>query len=162
MAIELSEDERLNRAVRALRSMIRDKRELNRLLLGKFETSDDECKQALSAALIDWNSCPPPLPIVDLSTHPNKHLLLCCAAVNVLIGAGLWHSREHMPSQDGGTSADDHAKAAEYSGWIGTFSQDYERKKSDQKLSMNISMALSGQGLPSEYGMNYGFGGERW
>jgi hypothetical protein len=162
MALELTLDERLNRATRSLRHFIRDKQELNRLLLNRNESSDEELKQCLCQAIMDWNGSPPPLPIVDLASHPNKYLLLQCAAYMALTGAGIWHSREHMPSQDGGTSADDHAKASEYSGWIGTLYQDYEQKKEKQKISMNLMSAINGQGIPSEYGQTFYYGGEYW
>ena len=148
----ISDDERLNRAVKSLRNMIRDKKELNRLLGSRFETGDDEMKQAVMAALLDWNQTPPLIGFVSLTNHPNKMLLIQCAAVMALRGAGIWHSREHMPSADGGTSADDHAKANEYSGWIEQLYNDYEKKKAELKLAMNIAAALGNQSLPSEYG----------
>jgi len=162
MPLELSDDERLARAARSLRHMIRDKKELNRLLLGRYESNDEELKQCIIQAVMDWNMTPPPLPPINLATHPNKYLLLQCAACMALTSAGIWHSREHMPSQDGGTSADDHAKAGEYSGWVNTFYQDYEQKKVNQKVSMNVMAALNGQGMASEYGILFTYGGEHW
>jgi hypothetical protein len=152
----LSDDERLKRAIQALRTMIRDKKQLNRLLLGHFETDDAELEQCLMSAVMDWNMTPPFLAGVTLATHPNKYLLLQCAALEALRQAGIWHSREHMPSADGGTSGDDHAKAGEYSAWIDRFAQEYERKKLDQKMAQNIAEALGTGGVPSEYG-TYGW-----
>lgn len=160
--VEMNEDERLNKAVRSLRNLIRDKKELNRLLAGQFETSDEEMRQAIISALIDWNRTPPRLQPVTLKSHPNKMLLLQGAAVQVLQSAGIWHSREHMPSTDGGTSADDHAKAGEYSGWIERYHQDYERKKLDLKTAMNIEEAMGSMSMPSEYSANYSIYGEMW
>lgn len=81
--------------------MLRDKRELNRLLAGQLETRDEELKQAIMHALLDWNRSPPHIGNYTLATHPNKFLLLQYAAIQVLISAGVWHSREHMPSSDG-------------------------------------------------------------
>lgn len=155
----LSDEERLNRAVKSFRTLIRDKKELNRLLGGKFESNDDEAKMAIMASLLDWNTTPPFLAPVGLHNHPAKQLLIQNAALIALQGAGIWHSRERLPSSDGGTSADDHAKAGEYDGWINRFYQDYEKKKADMKLAMNITQALTDQGLPSEYGLwSYVFG----
>lgn len=163
MAVEISDDERMTRAVRSLRNMIRDKKELNRLLNGNFESTDEELRMALIHGLMDWNTTPPPLRFVTLTNHPNKALLLQAAAIQVLTSAGIWHSREHMPSSDGGTSADDHAKAQEYSGWIERYVADYERKKGDIKVSINISKALGNQSVMSEYGMSgYALYGENW
>lgn len=158
MSIELSEVERLRRAVECLRLYIRDKKELNRLLLGEFESDDSELRMAIVMALEDWNNTPPPIGRVTLVTHPAKHLLLMGAALHALRGAGLWHSREHMPSSDGGTSADDHAKAGEYQAWISAIAQEYETKKQDYKVSANINAALNGMSVPSEYSWFWMYG----
>lgn len=160
--VELSDQERLDRAVRSLRNMIRDKPELNRLLLGSKESSDEELRQALLTALIDWNMTPPQIGHVTLANHPNKGLLLKGAAIEVIRGAGLWHSREHMPSHDGGTSADDHAKASEYMAWMQPLVQEYEQKKSDLKTSINITQAFGSMTTPSEYAHYYSIFGEIW
>jgi hypothetical protein len=162
MAIELTDQQRLERAVRSLRNYIRDKKELNSLLLGNFETSDEEARQAVISALIDWNSTPPLIQPVSLASHPNKQLLIQCAALECLQSSGIWHSREHMPSADGGTSGDDHAKASEYSGWIERLYSNYERKKSDLKLALNIQEALTGMALASEYAGSLAIYGEFW
>lgn len=158
----ISDEERLNRAVKSVRNFIRDKRELNRVLGGEFESSDDEIKQAIMQALLDWNMSPPPIPHVTLATHPAKHLLVLGAAIYALQGAAIWHSREHMPSTDGGTSADDHAKASEYGAWLEKLSREYESKKSDIKTALNISMALNGMSTPSEYSSYYYVFGQWW
>lgn len=158
----LSPDKRMERAVESLRRMIRDKKQLNRLLLGAFESDDEELRQCIISSLMDWNTTPPLISSVSLENHPNKYLLILGAAIEALRQAGIWHSREHMPSSDGGTSGDDHSKAGEYSGWIDRMSQDYERKKADLKASINIQAALSNTGLSSEYAgvmypTNYGY-----
>jgi hypothetical protein len=142
--LEISDEERWTRAVRSLRTYIRDKRELNRLLLGNFESNDPELRQALVQALMDWNMTPPHIGAVGLGNHPNKFLLIQGAAIQALSSAGIWHSREHMPSSDGGTSADDHAKAGEYGAWIERFTQEYERKKSDLKTAF-ITLSTTGR-----------------
>ncbi len=151
MAEVINDQERMAKAVKSLRNFIRDKQQLNRLLQGEYESKDDELRQAVVEALMDWNTTPPVIGVSTLANHPNKMLLIQGAAIRALTSAGIWHSREHMPSNDGGTSADDHAKAGEYSAWIERLTQEYERKKSDFKTQANISMALSGMGMPSEY-----------
>lgn len=153
MAEAMSDTDRLDRAVQSLRNMIRDKKALNRLLMGEEESSDEELRQAIVCALIDWNVTPPLITPVTLSNHPNKYLLLMGAAVQALTSSGIWHSREHMPSSDGGSSADDHAKAGEYSGWIERYAAEYERKKVDLKAALNIAAAYGDMGVTSEYGV---------
>lgn len=158
----LSDEERLNRAAKSVRNFLRDKRELNRLLNGEFETTDEELKQAIMSALMDWNTSPPVIGNVTLVNHPAKQLLVQMAAVYAIQGSALWHSREHMPSSDGGTSADDHAKASEYATWLDRLTVDYEKKKGDIKVAQNISQALGGMGMPSEYASYYYVFGQWW
>ncbi|MFA6132444.1 MAG: hypothetical protein WC869_00355 [Phycisphaerae bacterium] len=163
MPVEISDEERMRRAVNTLRNVIRDKPELNRLLLGSTESTEPELRQCIIMALIDWNQTPPILAPVDLGNHPNKFLLMQGAAIEALTSAGIWHSREHMPSSDGGTSGDDHAKAAEYGSWIERYTADYERKKGDMKTALNIAAALGNMGVRSEYSWRiYGLQGEEW
>jgi hypothetical protein len=161
--VELSDEERCRRAVQTLRHYLRDKAELNRLLLGSVESSDIELRQCLGFALLDWNQSPPILAQVDLSNHPNKFLLIQCAAIQAITSSMLWHSREHMPSSDGGTSGDDHAKAAEYGAVVERLQSEYERKRGDLKTAQNISQSLGGMGVRSEYSWRiYGLQGEEW
>jgi hypothetical protein len=155
MQAGITEQERLKRAVESLRRKIRDTKQLNRLLLGNYENSDEELEQCIISALIDWNSTPPHIGQVTLANHPNKYLLIQFAALEALTQAGIWHSREHMPSTDGGTSGDDHAKAGEYAGWIDRMAQMYEKQKIELKIAMNIEAAMGSQGVPSEYGGVY-------
>jgi hypothetical protein len=163
MGVEINDEERMCRAVRSLRNMLRDKKELNRLLAGQFESTDEELRFCIMHALMDWNTTPPPLRIVTLTNHPSKVLLLQGAAIQAMTSAGIWHSREHMPSSDGGTSADDHAKASEYSGWIERYVAEYERKKSDIKVMLNIAAANGNMTISSEYAASfYSLYGELW
>ena len=161
MIPELSEKERWRRAVGCVRRKLRDYPGANRLLGGVAESKEEEIVQALSEALLDWNTAPPPLGQVDLRTHPAKHLLILKASALLLEAAGIWHSRERMPSSDGGTSADDHDKAAEYSAWIAGMTNEYERKRDDFKVQQNINQSLGSMGVRSEYGFFYGYG-ENW
>jgi hypothetical protein len=139
-----------------VRLYIRDSKELNKLLGNKFESDDPAVRQAIIDAINDWNISQPPLTPIDLRTHPAKLLLIRKACLELLRSAGIWHSREHMPSQDGGTSADDHAKFAEYSQWIGMIEADYERKKTELKVSQNVAQCFGG--VASEYS----YGWEDW
>jgi hypothetical protein len=155
---ELSQEERMRNAVQCLRYYIRDQRSLNRLLMGNFESSDEECRMAITFALDDWNSTPPLIGRATLAGHPAKNLLILGAAITAVRGAMLWHAREHMPSSDGGTSADDHAKVGEYDAILSRIQSDYEQKKGDFKVAQNIAAALTNQGVPSEYSYYYFYG----
>lgn len=160
--MQITDEERLARAVKSVRTYLRDKKEINRLLNGEFESTDDEVKMAIFNALMDWNTSPPLIQGVTLATHPNKFLLVQKAAIECVQSARMWHSREHMPSSDGGTSADDHAKAAEYDGVIDRLTQEYERKKGDLKTALNIAAAFGNMSMPSEYSSYYYIFGQMW
>ena len=143
-------------AIRRVRNYIRDTKELNKLLGGKYENDNSQITQALQDAVWDWNISQPPLPAITLRTHPAPHLAIRKASIELLKAAGIWHSREHLPSSDGGTSADDHAKIGEYSQWIQFIEADYEKKKSDLKVTINIANSYGGVG--SEYDYDSGWG----
>ena len=145
----MSESTTIAKAAECLRRFIKDKLEYNKLLGGTYETRPEELEQCIWMALDDWNLTPPPIDFVTLESHPAKGLLIYGAAIRALQSAGIWHSRERMPSSDGGTSGDDHAKFGEYSQWIDKLYQDYERKKLEIKKAINISMCYGG--FNSEY-----------
>lgn len=142
--------------IQRIRIYIRDTKELNKLLGNKFESDDPAIRQAIIDAVNDWNISQPPLTPIDLRTHPAKLLLIKRACIELVKSAMLWHSREHMPSQDGGTSADDHAKFSEYSSWVQMVEPEYERKKTELKVSQNVAQCWGG--LASEYS----YGWEDW
>lgn len=161
--MEMTEQERYNRAIQCVRLYIRDKKEINRLLLGNFESTDLDIRMALTMAIDDWNTTPPNLGRVTIKNHPAKTLMLLFTVYHVVRGAIMWHAREHMPSSDGGTSADDHAKFAEYTAWNEALKSDYEQKKGDFKAAQNISAALQEMGVSSEYSWMEAFGDDlRW
>lgn len=157
----VNDTDRMEKAVEALRTYIRDKPALNRYLQGQLEHRPDECRQAILSALNDWIVSPPPLGNVTLKNHPAKPLLLQKATIELLRSAMLWHSREHVPTSDGGTSADDHAKLPEYGAIADRLERDYEDKRDRIKTAQNIAAALGNMSVYSEYA--YGeTGGELW
>lgn len=141
--------ERIDRAVKVLQEYLKDSPTYNKLLGERYENDPAFLKTSIFLALDDWNSTPPPIPIVDLGGHPFKSMLIMGAAIWALRSAGIWHSRERMPSSDGGTSADDHAKYSEYRGWIQGQVSIYETNKLNTKKSINMANAFGS--FPSEY-----------
>ena len=149
--------EPIEKAQEYLRMYLKDTPQYNKLLGGKYENEPAFLRHCILYALNDWNSTPPPIASVGLTNHPSKYLLIEGAALIALRSAGIWHSRERMPSSDGGTSADDHAKYSEYQGWIQQQYADYERKKLDIKKSINMANAFGD--FASEYA-GYRYSGE--
>ena len=135
-------EETIKRAAHVLRLYLKDSPVYNKLLGGKYENDPESLELFIWMALDDWNMTPPPLAMTDLKNHPAKSLLIKGAAVEALRSAGMWHSRDRMPSSDGGTSADDHAKAAEYESWINQLSNEYQIGKLNVKKSLNAQAAF--------------------
>lgn len=139
----------IERAADALRTLLKDRPEMNKLLGNKYENDPKALELCIWMALDDWNNTPPPISPVKLENHPAKSLLLQYAALLALRSAGIWHSREQMPSSDGGTSADDHAKFSQYQGWIQNLFNQYQTDKINIKKSLNLQNAFGG--FASEY-----------
>lgn len=137
-------DETIKRAAEVLRVYLKDTPETNKLLGGKYENDPMALQQCIWMALDDWNTTPPFINPTSLAAHPAKSLLIKGAAIEALRSAGIWHSREHMPSSDGGTSADDHDKAGAYGGWIGNLQQEYQVGKLNVKKAINMASAFGG------------------
>ena len=145
----MSEQTTIQKACECLRRFLKDKPEYNKLLGNKYELTPDELEQCIYMSLEDWNITPPFLDPVSLSSHPAKGLLIYGSAIRALQSASIWHTRERMPSSDGGTSADDHSQMQGYQQIIQNLYNDYERKKSDIKKAINLSMCYGG--FNSEY-----------
>jgi hypothetical protein len=158
--MELTEQERLRRATECIRMFLRDKPQLNRLLRGQPESTDTEIRVALMMALDDWNNTGPPIGNTTLGKHPAKYLLILRASASLLQSAATWHAREHMPSSDGGTSGDDHAKTADYLNIADRWIQEYEAKKIEIKERININEAFGNMSASSEYGWWFVYGQE--
>ena len=139
----------MDQAIGRLRKFLRDIDELNELLEGK-ESTDSQLRMAIEDALDDWNSTPPIITAATLENHPAKRLLLRGAAIEVLISAGIWHSRNRLSYSDGGITVAIHGdKAQDYQAWADRFAREYENKKTEVKKAANIAAGWGG--VSSEY-----------
>jgi len=138
----MAQDETIKRAADVLRIYLKDSPKTNKLLGGQYENDPQALELCIWMALDDWNLTPPLIDTVGLKNHPAKGLLIKKAAIEALTSAMMWHSREHMPSTDGGTSADDHAKIGEYSQIIGGLTREYEMGKLNVKKALNAATAF--------------------
>lgn len=137
-----------DKAVGRLRKFLRDIDELNKLLEGK-ESSDGQMRMAIEDSLDDWNHTPPLLAQVTLDVHPSPRLLIRGAAIEVLVSAGIFYSRNKLNYSDGGITVAVYDKAQDYQSWVNHFVNDYERKKVETKKAINVSQGWGG--VPSEY-----------
>ena len=140
---------RMERARRYLRLFMRDTPQLNKLT--RKEESDNELFDfALEMTISDWNSTSPHIDRVDIGNYPSLYLLMHGAAIQLLKSQGIYQARNELNYQAGGSSFMRFNKSNYYMNWMINFSNDYEIKKRNMKISKNI---LGGWGgVASEYG----------
>jgi hypothetical protein len=131
----------------ALRVYLRDFPDENRLL-PEFETSDPMLDLAIILALDDFNTTPH-VTGYKLSNFPGLYLLLLGSLLQVLRSAGLLQSRNRLNYNEGGISVAVSDKAGDYQSWISSMFNEYERKKRELKIAINITGAFGM--APSEY-----------
>ena len=136
-------------ARRLLRHFLNDTPQHNRLIR-KEESNDEKLDLAIYMAIDDYNITTPPLGNSSIENFPSLWLLLYGATIQVLRSAGLLQSRNELMYQSGNISVRIFDKTQLYQSWLNQFMQDYERKKKDFKIALNIDAALAG-GVRSEY-----------
>jgi hypothetical protein len=139
---------------RLLRLFLNDTPELNRLIRQQ-ESDDTKLDLAIDLAIDDFNITTPILSAYKITNFPSIYLLMYGAVIQVLRSAGILQSRNELAYSSGGVSVRIFDKTQLYQSWIAQFVADYERKKSNMKISFNIANALAG-GVASEYSiLNY-------
>lgn len=139
----------LNAFVKTVRMFLRDTPELNRLIDG-VENSDRQIVWAIADALDDFNTTPPFITRVGLSSFPSKSLLLRGTVIALLQSIGLLQTRNHLSFSDGGIQVGVNDKTPFIQSWIQLFKNDYEEKKQRIKVAINIESAWGG-GIHSEF-----------
>lgn len=134
---------------RLLRLFLNDTPELNRLIR-KQESDDTRLDLALALAVDDFNITTPLLGYYQVANFPSLYMLIYGATIQVLRSAGLMQSRNELTYSAGGVSVRIFDKTANYQSWIAQFVAEYERKKQNYKIALNIDAAL-GSGVASEY-----------
>lgn len=152
--IGTEEQRRVQEVRRLLRLFLNDTPELNRLIRVQ-ESTDEKLDLALLLTVDDYNVTPPLLGTSQVANFPSLYLLIYGAAIQVLRSAGLLQSRNELAYSSGGVSVRIFDKTQLYQSWIAQFVAEYERKKQNFKISVNINAALAG-GVSSEYSiLNY-------
>ena len=139
---------------RALRLFLNDTPELNRLIR-RQESTDQKIDLAIDLAIDDYNITTPLLQVHTIADFPSLFLLIYGAAIQLLRSNGILQSRNELTYSSGGVSVRIFDKTQLYQSWIAQFVSEYERKKNNFKISLNINGAM-GAGIGSEYGiLNY-------
>lgn len=136
--------------VQEVRQFIRDFPELNRLVSGE-ETSDRMIAWAVIDTLDDINNTPPLIGTWRVENFPYRHLLVRGTVITILESVGLLQTRNQLNFNDGGVNVAVSDKAPLIMNWLSMFKTTYEDKKLKWKISKNISGALTGSGVASDY-----------
>lgn len=143
--------EKMDKARKYLRLFLNDTPELN-LLLKDYETPPERIEFCIEMAISDWNVTAPIFRPITIAQYPSLYLLMHGAAIQALIGAGLFQTRNSLAYSSGGSSFQRFGKANEYLAWIQNFRAEYEAKKKEFKVSKNIAQGWGGaNGLFSDY-----------
>lgn len=141
-------------ARRLLRMFLNDTPELNRLIR-RQESDDPKLDLALALAVDDFNITSPLISTYKVETFPSLYMLIYGATIQVLRSAGILQSRNELAYSSGGVSVRIFDKTQNYQSWIAQFVAEYERKKQNYKISLNVAAAMAG-GVSSEYALlNY-------
>lgn len=133
---------------------LNDTPELNRLIR-RQESDDPKLDLALALAVDDFNITSPLLGTYRVETFPSLYMLIYGSTIQTLRSAGILQSRNELSYSSGGVSVRIFDKTQNYQSWIAQFVADYERKKQNYKISLNVMGALAG-GVHSEYALlNY-------
>lgn len=140
----------LGEFVSQVRQYLRDYPELNRLIDGE-ETSDRMIAWSVIDALDDINNTPPLIGTFTVETFPYRHLLMRGTVLAVLESVGLLQTRNQISYSDGGISVNASDKAPMIMNWINMLRGQYEQKKQQYKIAVNISEAFDGDAVLSDY-----------
>lgn len=140
----------LGEFVSQVRQYLRDYPELNRLIDGE-ETSDRMLAWSVIDALDDINNTPPLIGTFTIETFPYRHLLMRGTVLAVLESVGLLQTRNQISYSDGGISVNASDKAPMIMNWINMLRGQYEQKKQQYKIAVNISEAFDGDAVLSDY-----------
>lgn len=130
---------------------LNDTPELNRLIR-RQESDDPKLDLALALAVDDFNITSPLISTYKIETFPSLYMLIYGSTIQVLRSAGILQSRNELAYSSGGVSVRIFDKTQNYQSWIAQFVAEYERKKQNYKISLNVAAAMAG-GVSSEYAL---------
>jgi hypothetical protein len=140
---------RMDKAKKYLRLFMLDTPTLNRLIR-KEESEDELLTFAIDMAIDDYNITAPICGNVHIGTFPSLYLLMHGAAIQLLKTQGLLQARNELSYSAGGSSFIRSNKTNYYMQWCLNFANDYEAKKRNLKMTVNIARGW-GDGVNSEY-----------
>lgn len=136
--------------VQEVREYIRDFPELNRLISGE-ETSSRLIKYCALLAVDEYNTTPPLTGTYTIDSFPSRSILLHLTIIQILISAGILHSRNRFSYNDGGFSVETEQQEQLYKVWIQLLRSQVQGRLERLKVAQNIEGGW-GAGVASEYG----------
>ena len=140
----------LEEVVGMMRMYLRDYPHLNRLIDGE-ETSDRMIAWAVLDAIQDFNSTPPFIGNIGLKNIVSIPMLRDKVVCTILESLYILQTRNQVNYSDGGISFSISDKGQALYSFIQLLQQRYELKLAKMKAAMNVELAMSGEGVLSEY-----------
>jgi hypothetical protein len=150
-----AEVKRVKFLIEYIRTFLRDTPELNRLTAGA-EHSDKLIAMAMFDTLERVQSMTPPIPVSSLPIN----ILRIGSTIFLLQSVGLLMTRNQLNYRTGrGTGIGIQDKVPLLMNWIQMFQQEFKETAKEWKVSLNLSRALGGSVLHSEYALINGLYG---
>lgn len=140
-----------DRLVQHVRLYSGDLPEFNRLIEGT-EVSDEKIRMAIQLYINNFNTHPP---ITNekyvATTFPNYKLLFHGVMIELLVMAGIVHSRNFLNFNDGGVSFTVNDKGNDYMQWIQTLMQTHAQEFQNVKVGINAEEAYDLIASPEDF-----------
>ena len=139
--------------VQSVRCFLRDYPELNRIVKGE-EHSNRMIAFAVMDFLSDFAGSPPFLgyfTIEDICRMHMQSFAIRGTCITLLQSVGMLQTRNQLSFSDGGISVGISDKSPLLMQWIRDLKTEYEQKKSQIKISLNISQLFGTSGVHAEY-----------
>lgn len=134
----------------ALRTFLKDRQELNRLLQFEEESRNEDLDLYLNMSLGFMNLIPPPIQVFSLANFPIPALLIHQAAIEALISNGVVQSRNDLTYNNGGVTV----KTSDGDRYLSILQALYKRADrgieflSKYKVSLNVNAGWGGSASP--------------
>ena len=136
--------------VAMIRLYLRDFPHLNRLIEGE-ETSDRMIAWAILDAIQDFNTTPPFIGNIGIQSLVSIPLLRDKVVCTILESLYVLQTRNQVNYSDGGISFSISDKGQALYSFIQLLQQRYDMRVAKMKASLNVEMAMTGEGVLSEY-----------
>ena len=140
----------MEQLVSMMRMYLRDFPHLNRLIEGE-ETSDRMIAWAVLDAVQDFNTTPPFIGSIGIESLVSIPMLRDKVICTILESLYVLQTRNQVNYSDGGISFSISDKGQALYSFIQLLQQRYDTRVAKMKASLNVEMAMSGEGVLSEY-----------